>query len=263
MSNDDLAGGGRFPIDGKRAWKWITKSAPEVAIILAALELILMIWSLAAQMGLAEDGAQETLRVLWVPAAVVFVLVLVITSLRKRLIGKVTTGFILIYCVCGLKQFLAPRLPPSLPAFYCFAGPMQPGCPGSPDYTGETLARAPVTAVTEVEPTDTPFPATSAGRVFIQFAGSLQRERMIELAQGLIKAGWDVRAADQGGERTAAAAGTNDVRFFYPEDKPAAEALAKAVIDHADWIGGEMTVRDLSKAGFKTRKGTLEIWTSR
>lgn len=103
---------------------------------------------------------------------------------------------------------------------------------------------------------------TSPGPVFIQFAGSLQRERIVTLARALFAQGWKMQGADRGGERTAAAAGTNEVRFFYPEDRQYAEGLALAIIGIADWVPA-MEVVDLSNSGYEPARGQLEIWTSR
>jgi hypothetical protein len=66
-------------------------------------------------------------------------------------------------------------------------------------------------------------------RVFVQFAGALQRENMIAFARGLRDQGWNVQGADQGGERTASAAGINVIRHGSTDDAAAAQDLARQV----------------------------------
>lgn len=132
---------------------------------------------------------------------------------------------------------------------------------------------ADATAMTSEEPggggggttsaeTETAAQVVSPGPVFTQFAGSLHRDKIKALAAALSDQGWKMQGAANGGERTTAAAGLNEVRFFYPEDRQYAEALAQAVIGIADWVP-EMKVVDLSNSGYQPPKGQLEIWTSR
>lgn len=132
------------------------------------------------------------------------------------------------------------------------APPTSSAGPTPDDAAAEPVSEQPATADLAVSP----------GPVFTQFAGSLQRERIVALAQALSDQGWEMQGADRGGERTAAAAGINEVRFFYPEDRQYAEALAKSIIGIADWVP-EMRVVDLSGAGYQPVRGQLEIWTSR
>lgn len=132
------------------------------------------------------------------------------------------------------------------------APPTSPAGSATDDAAAETPGEQPPSADLAVSP----------GPIFMQFAGSLQRERIVALAQALSAQGWKMQGADRGGERTAAAAGFNEVRFFYPEDRQYAEALAAAIIGIADWVP-EMRVVDLSASGYKPPRGQLEIWTSR
>lgn len=97
-------------------------------------------------------------------------------------------------------------------------------------------------------------------RVFIQFAG-YKRGWVVDLAGRLAEAGWRVEGGDRGGERIAAAAGLNEVRYFNPADAERAKALAEAVAAAAP--GTEATVVDLSASKYgQSRPGLLEVWVS-
>lgn len=236
-----------------------------LSIILAGTIALVLIAAQLVKSGVSADGLQATLGVMIGPLLVVILIMLVLGSLRKTFLGTALTILVLIYLTAGLKQFLVPDLPPKMPPFHCFFSMRAEGCPGSPKYTTNDLARSEPEAVEPLEPTSDAFvpePLISPGPVFLQFAGSLQRESIIELAMALAAEGWNMQGADRGGERTAAAAGINEVRFFHPDDRKYAEALAQILIAKADWVDG-MEVRDLSSAGFNPQPGQLEIWTSR
>lgn len=149
----------------------------------------------------------------------------------------------------------------------CFPNPFQRGCPLAPAFApepapcpeaiggGGPLATPPAAGVPAVGP-------EQASRVFIQFAGALSREAVIELAQALTARGWPVQGADRGGERITSAFGLNEVRFFHPEDA----ALARALADELGAMAGMAAapaVADLSRAGLRAPRGQLEVWISR
>lgn len=97
-------------------------------------------------------------------------------------------------------------------------------------------------------------------RVFIQFAG-YKRGWVVDLAGKLAEAGWRVEGGDRGGERIAAAAGLNEVRYFNPADAERAMALAEAVATAAP--GTAATVVDLSGGKYaQPQPGLLEVWIS-
>lgn len=106
-------------------------------------------------------------------------------------------------------------------------------------------------------------PATSlaappALRVFVQFAGLLRREDVISVSRGLRDAGWNVQGADQGGERIAAAAGLNEVRYSSLANEDAARVLAQQ-IQATNLLKHPVTVR----RNPDIRPDTLEVWISR
>lgn len=127
---------------------------------------------------------------------------------------------------------------------------------GATDALPEPQVPAPVVA----EGTQ-PAVELAASRLFIQFAG-FKREDVVRLAQGLGSQGWRVEGADQGGERTGAADGLNEVRYFNASDRAVAEALALAVsaglTNHPP-----ISVKDLSGTAYgAAQPGLLEIWIS-
>lgn len=277
-------------------WETV-KSERMLSVILAGVGLICLMIVYISRSGVTADGIQATVKAMLLPVGIVALIILVLGSMRKTILGKTVTALILIYFLAGMKQFLFAPYPPPMPPFYCFVTLTAEGCPGSPKYSQAALKDAPTYVIGDSaasseasdgviegppvviegppvviddeasasEPENQAPPTTpsviSPGPVFTQFAGSLQRERIVALAQTLSTQGWRMQGADRGGERTAAAAGTNEVRFFYPEDRPYAEALAQAIVGIADWVP-EMDVVDLSSSGYQPAKGHLEIWTS-
>jgi hypothetical protein len=117
---------------------------------------------------------------------------------------------------------------------------------------------APTVVIAEVAPPDLDLGAV---RTFIQFAG-FGRDDVVALAQRLSAQGWNVQAADKGGERTGAADGLNEVRYFHADDRAVAEALALAA---SAGLKGQpaIAVKDLSATQFrKAEPGLLEVWIS-
>jgi len=115
---------------------------------------------------------------------------------------------------------------------------------------------APAAPKTIVTP---PPPAPAAGArpqlVYIQFAGSMSRDSIVELNHALRKSAWRVQGPS--GERVETAAGLNEVRYSAPADREAAEALA-AAISSAGITGRTVVARRVSIIS----PGTLEAWIS-
>lgn len=92
-------------------------------------------------------------------------------------------------------------------------------------------------------------------QVFIQFAGLITRESVIELNRALRRGGWQV--ASDSGERTENARGLNEVRYGPAADRDAAETLAAAVTA-ANIGSAPVQVKQLDMI----RPNTLELWIS-
>ncbi|RJF89339.1 hypothetical protein D3874_22140 [Oleomonas cavernae] len=94
-------------------------------------------------------------------------------------------------------------------------------------------------------------------RVFVQFAGLIERENVKAMMKKWADAGWGVQGAGSGGERTAAAAGLAEVRYGRATDATAAAALARLV-----------EAQKLSERPMTTvftpiiNPGVLEVWVS-
>jgi hypothetical protein len=99
------------------------------------------------------------------------------------------------------------------------------------------------------------YPAGKAYDVYIQFAGSITRGKIVSLNQALREAGWDVQGPS--GERIATAAGFNEVRYASAADAEAARALASA-LNMTGIAGRPVEARELGMI----RPGTLEVWVS-
>lgn len=96
--------------------------------------------------------------------------------------------------------------------------------------------------------------------VFIQFAG-FTRERVVSLAQSLRGDGWNVPAAERGGERLGAAAGLNEIRYFHADDEAVARKLASSV---ASFLKRPVQVKSLSGTTYSNASPGkhLEVWIS-
>ncbi|WP_332772043.1 hypothetical protein [Phenylobacterium sp.] len=117
--------------------------------------------------------------------------------------------------------------------------------------------------VPQVTAASTPptFVATAASEaftqaVFIQFAGLIQRADVAAVNRSLRDAGWNMQGTD--GERIGTAAGLNEVRFSAEADRPAAEALARALT--AAKLGNKDVVARHVRI---IKPGTLEAWISK
>jgi hypothetical protein len=93
--------------------------------------------------------------------------------------------------------------------------------------------------------------------VFVQFAGSLQRDAVRSLMQQLQSQGWKVQGVDGGGQRTAAAAGFSEIRYP-PGNEAAAKALAAVV------QSSKLSARPIGLSpNSSILKDVLEVWISR
>jgi hypothetical protein len=112
-----------------------------------------------------------------------------------------------------------------------------------------------------LSPSADPPPVASINRseytVWIQFAGSLRREQMIDLGRQLA-ANWTVPGANRGGERIEAAAGLNEIRFGPSSDEAAARLLAVEVAQ-TSIVSGRRSIRRVPSI----RPKSLELWISR
>lgn len=95
-------------------------------------------------------------------------------------------------------------------------------------------------------------------RVWVQFAGTLQRSEMIDFGKR-IKQQWpNAPGAERGGERTGVAAGLREVRYGSPEELPAALRLTADIE-----ATGLVTSMNPPKQVRGIPSRSLEIWVSR
>lgn len=126
-----------------------------------------------------------------------------------------------------------------------------------PSVSAADVSLPPISAVTASRT----FMASSADptftqKVFIQFAGLIQRADVAAVNRALRSAGWKTQGAS--GERIGTAAGLNEVRFSSEADRLAAEALAKALTEAG--LGDRPVIATRNPT---IRPGTLEAWISR
>ena len=92
--------------------------------------------------------------------------------------------------------------------------------------------------------------------VYIQFRGSVSREKINQLRQQFINNGYKAPGVERIDGNFK-----NWVRYFHPEDKELAEsvaALAKKFFDNKI----EFRLQDLSGRGHNAQVGQVELWVS-
>lgn len=140
----------------------------------------------------------------------------------------------------------------------CFVDPWSQNCP-----LGPVLATTVESTVSQPIPTPEETPPPENNRVFVQFAGALSREDVTNVSEQLASIGWNVEGASRGGERTAGAAGIDQVRYFHSSDAKMAAQLANDYNRLADWNGFDpLSVAEIQGFGARVPLGKIEIWTS-
>ena len=93
-------------------------------------------------------------------------------------------------------------------------------------------------------------------RVWIQFAGDIKREEMIDFGRKISSNWVNTPGAEQGGQRTPNAIGVHEVRYGPESDREAAEKLTNDVRATGFLMNEPKRVPQISP-------GSLEIWVSR
>ncbi|MGV8986517.1 MAG: hypothetical protein ACOH2H_09560 [Cypionkella sp.] len=209
----------------------------------------------------------------WTIAIAMLIFCVVIASLAQMGSGlKILLSWALVLVFFGWLSVLMAQIvtqsgfTPPFATAACLIKPFDAQCVAI-QASADLPANAPKPTVAPVLPTGTIASEVSVvpgdNLVYIQFA-VLTRDAVIDLATQLVAAGWNIAGADRGGERLSAADGLMEVRYFHAEDKPGAEALAKAVTA-ARKATPPVKLRDLSRTSLagKTAPGQFEIWISR
>lgn len=143
----------------------------------------------------------------------------------------------------------------------CFVEPWSQGCPLGKSIP-TTIVEAPSKEVQNSNTHNLPFP-DSRNTVFVQFAGTLARQAVIDVSTTLKKRHWNIQGAERGGERTAQAVGINQVRYFHKEDAELARQLATEYNATAEWPGFiKLSVAFVDGYTTRVSPGVLEVWTS-
>lgn len=254
------------PPDTLKLLGFISDRDARLGLVLSVFVLIALvaIWVSQALGGATGPNLGELLQTLfWAMIGcagfVVFFKAIDGTIVPRLILWYVTVLALLTVSVFWVQSILRTPTPFLIEA-RCFADPWAAGCP-----FGIVLAKdirpAPVAAENSTDKSQAP--PDPRNRVFIQFAGALARSSVVDLSRDLVKVGWNVQGADRGGERTASAAGVDQVRYFFPGDEALARRLARSYNQKANWDGFD----PLSVAfvdGFENRvaPGHLEVWTS-
>jgi nitrogen fixation/metabolism regulation signal transduction histidine kinase len=114
-----------------------------------------------------------------------------------------------------------------------------------------------IAAVEETLRAAAPAATPAGGTVYLQFAG-VDRKVVQAIASDLAAAGY----AMPGEERTEAAAGLHEVRYFFDADQARADRLAEDVnrILAQGGFRSDVTVRSFTSYKSKPREGTMELW---
>jgi hypothetical protein len=186
------------------------------------------------------------------------VMVLVLTAIvNNELIMFVLQWFVAIMAMIWCAAFVASQAFPENERLRC-AALFWISCAKNADI----LAAAASRSLPPVEPAK-PLPEDSAivpgnYQVFVQFAGILSRDNVREMMQSLAAEGWKVQGVEGGGQRTATAAGYNEIRYSSGADATAAKALA-ASIQSTNIVASKITTARVQQV----EPGTLEVYISR
>jgi internalin A len=133
--------------------------------------------------------------------------------------------------------------------------PAEGGLLGSQYQTASAPFPKPFPQIAESEPSSVNTTVITAEySVYIQFAG-YERPQIVSLADALVKQHWNVQGRDQGGERTASAAGLSEVRYHDAQRKAAADILAGAIN-----ATGLLNTQVRAVAVAAVQPNVLEVW---
>jgi hypothetical protein len=118
-----------------------------------------------------------------------------------------------------------------------------------------------VAATDEEPPAIDPDEPERSGSVWLQFGPAEDRERMADLIDYLSETGWSIANGEEGGSAYDHAPDRNEVRFFTPDRRAAAEILAEDLVGFGGI--GEVAVIDLGESGLIAPEGQIEIWLKR
>ncbi len=227
---------------------------------------------MAAAIGIAQMSDDDTLTFwqLLVGLLGLIVIMMALTQLpllARRVISWVLTACFSFVAITATGQAITFNACPRLASATCILSfHMAASCAVSRPGAAETVTGA----AEQVEPgsvfaagvlvRNIQFTQGTDERVYIQFAG-YKRGWVVDLAGKLAGAGWQIEDANRGGERIAAAAGLNEVRFFNAADADRAAALATTASTLV--TGSDFKVVDLSASSYgQPEPGLLEIWVS-
>lgn len=220
--------------------------------------------------GLLEGGFFEFIRtfcafLLLATGFVVFFRVIDGSIWPRVIVWYFTSLFLLTVSIFWLQAILRTPAPFLIDA-RCFIQLWSPGCP-----LGTTAA--PVKNIEVITPGSpnmnigadmaTEYRPDKPHKVVVKFAGAVSREEIIKASTALAAKGWTVKNAGRGGERTAQAAGLDQVRYFYQADAELAKALARQYNQLATWPGFEkLSIAYIPGQESVQAEGNLIVWTS-
>lgn len=274
----------------KWAVEWIFKNDKDIGLYIVAMLALFFTAVIGIQAGMTVDSLQPLIWLLGKVAIAAGVLIFLFHTLRDspvvRFLANLLVVVATVYFLTGVTQLMmGDRWHPPVAKAACLANPFQSSCPLSAGYSTAAVEEALVVEVSEAEeaapviakatritatgetvsedlfeleaPTFAPPPENA---VFIQFAGQIPGADVSAARNALLAAGWEVPPE----ERTAVAAGLNEIRYFKSEDEAAALELARRFAEAAPWVtADQVKLRDLSGADYTpTVAHQFEIWTS-
>lgn len=233
----------------------LLKINPRMGRFVAIGAMVLSLAAMVAAFGVAEDVLIRTAVYVLIFSVVVVVLAN-LQGLPVRVVGWCLTVCFTAWVIVVVVQTVSNNGVSWLAPTQCLVSPISDGC-------SFAQQSEPVAVVASNAVIETATPPEEVARVYVHFAGAIDRSSVIQLAGSLEEQGWPVAEATRGGERTGKSAGFNEVRYFHDKDHDAAMKLAKATsLESPARVA--LSVRDLTRTRYSNNgtEGLLEIWIS-
>lgn len=235
--------------------EWSEKNPKQSAIVLAGVACFAAV---AVVLGFGIDLQSNIKNVYYIIGAGVSVVILS-RMLNNEIMSSTFTWFVFILAVLWTIAFIiykAVLLPPLHHQRLACVVQFWEECKIVADNVAEASAPPIESKITAAIAS---VPKAEIGKnlkVYVQFAGSISRDKVRAMMRDLESKNWAVQGAQGGGERTVLAAGQSEVRYS-GDNAAAAEALAKAVTAYG--ISGQ-PVKPVKNQLVPV--GQLEVWIS-
>lgn len=236
----------------------LTKANPVAAgIIVAAATAFAALSLVTITGGSLESRIPAVAYLILIGTGIYVISSIVQDPVLNRLIRWGVIGLLSMWC----GAFVASRFSPDSPRLACtvyFWTPCRTVADNVAAGNAPSLQIPAVPRSTVIGSAPPVATAPSPAPVFMQFAGTYDRDDVRAAMRQLVALGWNMQGVAGGGERTAAAAGFNEIRIREPAMQDAAAQLAAA-------LGATgLTAKNLKIIQSNSvSPGRFEIWVSR